>query len=99
MMQLPAEPDPQWERIARMQLVYSIAGLVLGLASIVGGIVLFFRGISGSSSWIAEAFGFKSTLSDAAPGTVLFVVGIFVVVVTRFDIRIVGKLGPGRRRK
>jgi hypothetical protein len=71
-----------------LQLIYSLAGLVFGLACIVGGILLFFHGVSGSSSWIGEAIGVQSKLSDAAPGTVLFVVGLAVVWLTRFAVRV-----------
>src|SRR6266550_4381110 len=65
-----------------------LAVLLLGLACIVGGILLFFHGVSGSSSWVGEVIGVKSKLSDAAPGTVLFVVGLAVVFLTRFSVRV-----------
>ena len=71
-----------------LQLIYSLAGLVLGLACIIGGILLFFHGVAGSSSWVGEVIGLKSKLSDAAPGTVLFVVGLAVVWLTRFAVRV-----------
>ena len=71
-----------------LQLIYSLAGLVFGLACIVGGILLFFHGVTGSSSWIGEFIGVQSKLSDAAPGTVLFVVGLAVVWLTRFAVRV-----------
>ena len=71
-----------------LQLIYSLAGLVFGLACIVGGILLFFHGVAGSSSWVGEFIGVQSKLSDAAPGTVLFVVGLAVVWLTRFSVRV-----------
>ena len=71
-----------------LQLIYSLAGLILGLACVVGGIVLFFHGVAGSSSWVGQFIGVQGRLSDAAPGTVLFVVGLLVVWVTRFDVRL-----------
>lgn len=71
-----------------LQLIYSLAGLVFGLACIVGGILLFFHGVAGSSSWVGEFIGVQSKLSDAAPGTVLFVVGLAVVWLTRFAVRV-----------
>ena|SRR5437867_12758959 len=71
--------------LAKYQLVYSLAGLVLGLVCIIGGCILFFGGISGSTTWTAKIMGAESTISDAAPGAVLFVVGLFLVVVTRFQ--------------
>src|SRR5438128_12700400 len=86
----PANPRERhfWGRLARLQLIYSLAGLMLGLACIIGGILLFFHGVAGSSSWVGEVIGLKSKLSDAAPGTVLFVVGLAVVWLTRFAGRV-----------
>ena len=89
-LELPPDPRERhfWSRLASLQLVYSLAGLVLGLACVIGGILLFFHGVAGSSSWVGEAIGVKSKLSDAAPGTVLFVVGLAVVFLTRFTVRV-----------
>lgn len=89
-LELP--PDPRgrlfWARLARLQLIYSLAGLLFGLACIVGGLGLFLHGVVGSSSWVGGFIGFESKLSDAAPGTVLFVIGLLVVWVTRFSVRV-----------
>ena len=89
-LELPPNPRERhfWGRLATLQLIYSLAGLVFGLACIVGGIALFFHGVSGSSSWVGEFIGVQSKLSDAAPGTVLFVVGLVVVWLTRFVVRV-----------
>jgi len=89
-LELPPNPRERhfWGRLATLHLIYSLAGLVFGLACIVGGILLFFHGVSGSSSWVGEFIGVKSKLSDAAPGTVLFVVGLVVVWLTRFAVRV-----------
>jgi hypothetical protein len=89
-LELPPHPRERhfWGRLAVLQLIYSLAGLMFGLTCIVGGILLFFHGVAGSSSWIGEFIGVKSQLSDAAPGTVLFVVGLAVVWLTRFAVRV-----------
>jgi hypothetical protein len=89
-LELPPDPRERhfWGRLAVLQLIYSLAGLVFGLACIVGGILLFFHGVAGSSSWVGEFIGVQSKLSDAAPGTVLFVVGLAVVWLTRFTVRV-----------
>jgi hypothetical protein len=89
-LELPPDPHERhfWGRLAVLQLIYSLAGLVLGLACVIGGILLFFHGVAGSSSWVGEVIGVKSKLSDAAPGTVLFVVGLAIVWVTRFAVRV-----------
>ena len=89
-LELPSNPRERhfWGRLALLQLIYSLAGLVLGLACVVGGILLFFHGVAGSSSWVGQFIGVQSKLSDAAPGTVLFVVGLAVVWLTRFSVRV-----------
>jgi len=73
-----------WRNDPRYQLLYSLAGLVLGLACVIGGVVLFLHGATGSTNWTASFIGAKSQISDAGPGAVLFIVGLFVVWVTRF---------------
>jgi hypothetical protein len=87
---LPPNPGERhfWGRLATLQLIYSLAGLLVGLACVVGGIVLFFHGVAGSTSWVGSVIGIQGKLSDAAPGTVLFVVGLLVVFLTRFDVRV-----------
>src|SRR2546423_15688372 len=89
-LELPPNPRERhfWGRLATLQLIYSLAGLVFGLACIVGGIALFFHGVSGFSSWGGEFIRVQSKLSDAAPGPVLFVVGMVVVRVTPFRVRV-----------
>ena len=89
-LELPPDPRERhfWSRLAMLQLIYSLAGLVLWLACVIGGTLLFFHGVVGSSSWVGEVIGVKSKLSDAAPGTVLFVVGLAVVFLTRFAVRV-----------
>src|SRR3989475_5302947 len=88
-----ARERPCWGRLATLQLIYSLAGLVFGLACIVGGILLFFHGVAGSSSWVGEFIGVQSKLSDAAPRTVLFVVGLPVVWLTRFPVPVRRPIG------
>lgn len=69
------------------QLIYSLAGLILGLACVIGGIILFLNGVTGSTNWTAKFIGAESNISDAAPGVVLFIVGLFIVWVTRFNAK------------
>lgn len=81
--------DPStYKRFSLYQFIYSLSGLVLGLVCILGGIVLFLNGIVGSTSWTTRILGVESNVSDAAPGAVLFIVGLFVVLVTRFRIKV-----------
>ncbi len=76
-----------WRRASVFQFMYSISGLVLGLACVIGGMVLLIHGIAGSTNWTAKILGLESEISDAAPGTLLFVVGVLIVWITRFIIK------------
>lgn len=67
---------------------YGTLGLILGLISILGGILLVFNGAVGSTSWSASILGFKSEINDAIPGVVLFIVGIFITLITRPKVKI-----------
>jgi hypothetical protein len=88
-IQIPYEvKDPElWREATRYQFIYSLAGLVLGLTCIIGGIILFLHGVTGSTSWTAKVIGLESNISDAAPGAVLFIVGLFIVFITRFVVK------------
>ena len=76
-----------WRRASLFQFIYSVLGLVLGLACVICAMILFLHGVGGSSSWTMKAVGAESKISDAAPGLILFVIGLFVVYVTRFSVR------------
>jgi len=67
---------------------YAKLGLLLGLATIIGGIILGLHGVTGHTSWTAEALGFESNINDAAPGVVLFIVGVFVVYFTKPRVKL-----------
>jgi len=70
--------------LAKIELIYAVIGQLLGLCCIIGGVILFLNGVAGSTSWTTKIFGAESTISDAAPGAILFIVGLFFVVVTRY---------------
>jgi hypothetical protein len=74
------------DRIYQNETGNSLAGLFLGLVCVIGGMVLFLNGVAGSTSWSAKVLGFESQLSDAAPGSVLFVIGLFVIWITRYKV-------------
>jgi len=67
---------------------YAMAGLVLGLATILGGVVLGLHGIAGKTSWTAKLLGLESNLTDAPPGVVLFIVGVFLIYATRPKVKL-----------
>ncbi len=67
---------------------YAMLGLILGLAAIIGGVVLGLHGVTGSTSWTTKFLGLESNINDAAPGVVLFLVGLFMVFITRPKIKL-----------
>jgi TRAP-type C4-dicarboxylate transport system permease small subunit len=71
----------------KLKFVYSLVGLLLGLACILVGAWLCLRGITGHSTWAVSTLGLSSNLNDASPGVVVFVIGMFVVLITRFQVR------------
>jgi len=77
-----------WDKVALYQVIYSIAGLILGMVCMLGGIFLFLRGVTGSVSWTANLIGAESSLTNAAPGVILFIVGLFTVLITKFDVAV-----------
>lgn len=79
--------DEQIKAFSRHQLIYAIIGLLLGLVCIVGGIYLFISGVTGNISWTANFLGAQSEMLNAAPGAILFVVGLFIVYITRLKIK------------
>jgi hypothetical protein len=76
------------KEILLYKFIYSMTGLLLGLASMIGGIILFLNGITGATSWTAKILGNESIITDAAPGAILFIVGLFIVIVTRYNSKI-----------
>ncbi len=75
------------KRLSNYQLIYSILGLIVGLICIFGGVFLFYSGITGSMNWTAKILGASSNLVNSAPGAVLFIVGLFIVFISRFMIK------------
>jgi hypothetical protein len=71
----------------KLKFVYSMTGLFLGLACIVAGVILGLAGVAGHTSWTASLFGLSTNITDAAPGVIIFIVGIFLVLVTRFTVK------------
>jgi hypothetical protein len=80
--------DHNFHRLGlKLKFVYSIVGLFLGLACILAGVVLGLAGVVGHTSWAASLMGLSTNLTDATPGVVVFVVGVFIVLITRFSVR------------
>lgn len=53
--------DPKvWADAIRRQSWYSMLGLILGLACMIGGIVLFLHGVVGGTSWTTNLRAWKA---------------------------------------
>ena len=72
----------------KWEYAYGMLGLILGLSSIIGGVILGLRGVTGSTSWTAKVLGLQSSVNDAAPGVILFIVGLFWVWITKPKVRL-----------
>lgn len=76
-----------WKMVVRYQFIYSLVGLAVGMICVILGMVMVVHGFGGGGwHWSADIFGFK--VNDAAPGVVLFLVGLAIAQFTRFDVTI-----------
>ncbi len=76
------------EQAVKGEYQYGKLGLILGVLTILGGIALGLNGVAGHTSWTAKVLGLESNINDAAPGVVLFVVGIFFVFITKPRVKL-----------
>lgn len=85
----PDIKDPElWKEAIRNEARYSMTGLLVGIFCILAGMVLLVHGVVGSVSWTAKLLGLESAISDAAPGTVLFIIGLLVIFLTRHEVEV-----------
>jgi hypothetical protein len=84
MEQAKAVSEQTVQVLASQQLKYSTKGLIAGLICIALGTILLAFGVLGDVSWTAKILGTESVLANAAPGTVLFIIGLLIIVVTRY---------------
>ena len=74
----------------RIQFIYAMAGLVVGIVFLVGGIPLLLSGILWSSHFIATVVGGKIDVSDAPTGLILAVLGALIIWVSGYRIELRG---------
>lgn len=67
---------------------YARYGLILGGICIFLGCLLCLNHFVGTTSWTAKILGAESRISDAAPGVVLFIVGLFIIMITKPKVEI-----------
>ena len=69
---------------AKHRFAYSIIGLIAGISSIGFGIWLLILGLSGKMNWSVTVLGFKSEIAEATPGAMLFIVGLVIILLTKY---------------
>ncbi len=75
------------------QTFYSTVGLILGTVVIASGVYLTTTGIRGTSSITFSILKIgNADIDTTLPGVVLFIVGLFIVVVTNLSITLYKKL-------
>ena len=78
-------------QIFHYKLIYSMTGLALGLLTLISGFHLLTLDAYhlSSTSWEVKIFGDGISVNDdnLAPGIVLFLVGLFVMIVTQHSIK------------
>jgi len=84
------QKDSTIKQLTKYHLIYSIIGCFLGFICIIGGVVLFIMGITGNTNWKFSVFESKSEIVNAAPGVILFVVGLIIIFITRLYIKLNG---------
>lgn len=75
-----------WKEAIRNEARYSMTGLLVGMFCILAGMVLLLHGVVGSVSWTTKLLGLETAISDAAPGTVLFIIGLLVIFLTKHNV-------------
>ena len=83
----PDVKDPDvWREAVKNEARYSMNGLLVGIFCILSGTVLLIHGVAGSVSWTTQFLGLESTVSDAAPGALLFIIGFLVIFLTKHKV-------------
>lgn len=86
-----AQPATTIQQLIKYQFIYSMTALILQLACMIIGGWLGISGAVGHTSFTAQVLseiGLKVQMTDAGPGTVLFLVGLLTLPFTRFDVKV-----------
>ncbi len=85
--EFPGDIDPEIAaNIIQGEKTQSKSGSIIGFICILFGVVLLILGITGSVDWNIKTIGIESSLTNAAPGVVLIIVGFLIIFVTKFNI-------------
>ena len=81
------------EQTLLYKFIYSISGLIVGFFSTIFGIVLAENGGNACpTEWATKIMSYENVFSV---GAIFFLVGIIIVITTRYRIRMYNKLGDG----
>ena len=69
------------------EFIIVLISLIGGIGCIIAGIILTILGFTGSIEWIVEASGFTSRLINASPGIVLMIIGFWLTLKSRLNIK------------
>lgn len=69
------------------EFIIVLISLIGGIGCIIAGIILTILGFTGSIEWIVEASGFTSRLVNASPGIVLMIIGFWLTLKSRLNIK------------
>ena len=67
---------------------YAKGGLWIAGGTFLVGFILFLMGVAWQTKFVARGLGLEFEFSDAWPGAILWIVGVFVIALTRFRVRI-----------
>ncbi|MEI6294122.1 MAG: hypothetical protein WCP36_10585 [Methanomicrobiales archaeon] len=88
-VEFPPNLDPSTAHdIIETEKKYSKYGLIAGIICVVFGVALFLLGVTGAIDWSLKVGGAESTLTNAAPGVVLAVIGFLIIFVTKPSISV-----------
>ena|SRR5271157_1961610 len=63
-------------------------GLIAGLICVFLGVILCIIGVTGFINWNFAFGGINSSLTNAAPGVLLMIIGLFIIVVTNHRVTV-----------
>ena len=89
--------DATLARAIQAEYRYSVRGLIVGALFLIGGLILLWHGVAGSTNWTARILGFESRLTEAGAGVVFGVAGVAVIWITRFKVSV--QAGPSEGSK
>jgi len=74
------------ERIIKAEENKAKNGLIAGVVCILLGVILSIIGVTGFINWSFAFGGINSSLTNAAPGVLLMIIGLLIIVVTNHRV-------------